>query len=72
MLTYKEIKIYDTKISENKRKCECGHVTAITNKHKKVICSVCGNYIYLNKADEFRDKLKEQLKRKEREYESKI
>ena len=72
MLTNKEIIIYDKEVSKIKRKCECGHVIAITNKYKRVICSICGNYVYLNRADEFRNKLQEQLKRKERENESKI
>jgi len=52
----------DTKMfdmyAKNRYSCKCGHRVLILNKDKK-ICSWCGRYVYKDKKQEFKDKLKE-------------
>lgn len=64
MLTNQEINRLDDYLTcNNTVKCDCGHSITITNKHKRLICSWCGNYVYLHKKDEFKNKLKEVMKK---------
>lgn len=52
------------KLLRNKRKykyyCKCGHHVIIYpfEKKKKKICSWCGYYVYANKKEEFKDRLR--------------
>lgn len=62
-------KRYDTSdimftiITEAKKRCKhCEHTLLLGNSEKK-ICQVCGNYVYRNNKIEFRDKLKQELKK---------
>lgn len=57
MKKLKDIVIND----ETRTKCSCGWSMTIHNKHKRVICKNCGNYIFLNKNDEFKYKLNGEL-----------
>lgn len=52
--------IYDSILSNYKVKCKCGHVLVIVGKDK-VICSHCGYYVYKNKKEEFKDKMRSAL-----------
>lgn len=40
--------------------CKCGHYTHIYpfERINKKICSWCGNYIYVSKKEEFKDRLR--------------
>lgn len=38
--------------------CKCGHKTVIPAWVNKQICSWCGHYVYKNKKDEFKDRLR--------------
>ena len=48
--------------TENTYKCKCGHSVSIPIFVDKTICSFCGNYVFKNKQDEFRFRVKEKLK----------
>lgn len=50
-------------LSQYKVKCKCGHVVIII-KRSWVMCSWCGRKIYRSKKDEFKDKLKKEIKKK--------
>ena len=56
-------KKYIDKISQFKSKCSyCGHTTVML-KQKFIICGWCGHKIYKNKQEEFKDKIKKELKK---------
>ena len=44
-------------------KCKCGHSVIIPAWVDKQLCNWCGNYVYKDKKDEFKCKLKEMSKR---------
>lgn len=44
-------------------KCKCGHSVIIPTWVDKQLCNWCGNYVYKDKKDEFKNKLKEMSKR---------
>lgn len=48
-----------TELSKYTKYCKCGHSITIVNssRYKKFICSHCGNYVYKNDYEEFKDKL---------------
>lgn len=61
---YKEIIKLETEKAKFRRKCKnCGWINSILNKSHKVICANCGHTVYLNKNDEFKDKLGRLLKK---------
>lgn len=47
-----------------KRYCRCGHsiVFPTSSKTNKIICTWCGNYIYKNDHEEFKENIKKVLK----------
>lgn len=45
-----------------KRTCKCGHTVYIENNRRRVLCGWCGNWIYKNDRDEFKDKLMMKIK----------
>lgn len=53
--------IIDSYYSQFKVKCKCGHVVVISPINTKKLCSFCGNYIYRDKKDEFKERMKEKL-----------
>lgn len=48
-------------LSEVTVKCKCGCSVTITNKYKKVICGWCGRMVYLDKKQEFKEKLRKMI-----------
>ena len=50
-----------------KRYCKCGHSIVFTPSPKtnKTICSWCGNWIYKNDFEEFKEKLSKKMKKEE-------
>ena len=56
--------IYEAK-APYRRYCKCGHTVTILTKNKRTICRHCGNYVFLEKQDEFKYRLLNSLKRKE-------
>lgn len=46
------------------RTCKCGaRVTICPSHDNKKVCSNCGNLVFLNKADEFKYRLQEKMRR---------
>ena len=56
--TYKEIEKEDHVFAEYKVKCKCSHVVIMPYRHKRVLCDFCGSWIYRDKKDEFKDRLR--------------
>ena len=61
-MTIKEDTRYFTERSKYKIKCKCGHTETIKPKAKKKLCSWCGNYIYREAKEEFKNALLRRLK----------
>ena len=59
MNDFQKIKKIDDDRAKFKRYCKCGHSIVFTpiNKANKIPCSWCGNYIYKNDLEEFKDKI---------------
>lgn len=66
-LNFKEMTKRNSELSKVTIKCDCGHSVTIINKHKRLICSWCGRYVYLDPKDEFKDKLERSMKKVENE-----
>lgn len=51
-------------------KCSCGHSVKIYPMEHitRKICTYCGKYVYINKKEEFKDRLKERLRKNEQSY----
>lgn len=62
MKTNKEIEKLASAKQDNKNICECGNVVIFT-KMKKVICHWCGRAVYLNEKEEFKEKLKLEMRK---------
>lgn len=59
-----EVKKYAEALQNATVKCSCGCSTTITNKYHRAICRWCGNMVYLDKKEEFKNRMKEKLKEK--------
>lgn len=51
-----DIKYFEA-IAKHKYKCKCGHTVVVVNK-KKTLCTWCGCYVYKDKKEEFKERLK--------------
>ena len=45
-----------------KYQCKCGHKVIIPNRIDKNVCDWCGNYVFKDKKDEFKYRVKEKIK----------
>lgn len=52
---------YTSILTENRTICKCEHSVSIPADIDKVICSWCGYYIFKNKKDEFKYRMREKL-----------
>ena len=57
----KPVRHNDEYTSLLKRKCKCGHTVTIYSRHRREICSHCGNYVYLTPKDEFLHQMKRKV-----------
>ena len=57
-----ELSQFQDNMAEFKHKCTCGHIVYLSKKHPKRLCTWCKNIVYLDKQEEFKEKLKKQLK----------
>ena len=48
--------------TRNRIKCKCGHSTTMKPTTKKKLCTWCGNYIYREAKEEFKNTLLRKLK----------
>lgn len=64
----KEQTRYFEEIEKHKYKCKCGHTVVIfPMEHKiKKLCKWCNRYVFINKEEEFKYKLKERLGKNEK------
>lgn len=55
----KEIIKKSDEIAKYKHMCRCGHSVVIYPFEKRIkkLCSWCGEYVYINEREEFKDKL---------------
>jgi hypothetical protein len=53
----KQKKFYN-ELANYKYKCRCGHVVLMLRGTDKKLCSWCHHYIYKDKRDEFKDRLR--------------
>ena len=54
--------VFEKILNEHKVKCECGH-TMILIDREYTICGWCGRKVYRSKKDEFKDKLKKEIRK---------
>lgn len=60
-MTFKEDNRYFQERTNYKVKCKCGHTMTIRPTNKKKLCSWCGNYVYREAKDEFKNILLKKL-----------
>lgn len=58
----KEDTRYFEERAKHRIKCKCGHSISIPNCINKTLCSWCGNYVYKNEKDKFKNILLKKLK----------
>ena len=51
--------------AQNTFKCKCGHSVVIYPNTTKKLCNWCKNYVFRNPRDEFKERMKESIKRGE-------
>ena len=56
-LSFKEVETLHEYFQTNKITCKCGHRVFVTKEKGRIICSWCGNYVYRDKKQEFRERL---------------
>lgn len=61
-LRYKELRKLDEELAKHKVKCRCGHKVILINRDK-VICDWCGNYVYKDKKQEFKERITQCMKK---------
>ena len=52
--------VYD----EVKYRCKCGHRVIISKGETKALCDWCHNYVFINKQEEFKYRVKEKMGKK--------
>ena len=64
MNDFKKMQKLENDRSKYKRYCKCGHsiIFPPNSKTNKKICNWCGNYIYKNDYEEFKENIKKVLK----------
>ena len=63
ILTVKEFERLTDELDKVKYKCsKCGHKEIIPKWVDKQICSWCGSYVFKDKKEEFKYRLKEKMK----------
>lgn len=60
-LTFKEYKHMTEEYDKVKYMCKCGHRNIIPKWRDKTLCSWCNRYVFKNKRDEFKFRLKEKI-----------
>lgn len=57
-----ELQKYTDELNKHKYLCSCGRKVYIDRKKEKAVCDWCGKYVFKNKIDEFKYRMKEKLK----------
>lgn len=61
--TQDSIKKIHNERTRNTYKCKCGHSVVIRPSEIKVLCYWCNRWVFKNKEDEFKYRVKEQMKK---------
>ena len=62
LLTIKEYERMMQEYDKVKYRCRCGHRVIIPYNVDKQICSYCKRYVFKNKAEEFKYRVKEKMR----------
>lgn len=62
LMTPKEYKRQAAEYDKVKYRCSCGHRVVIPYWREKGLCTWCNHYVYKDKKQEFKERLKEKLK----------
>lgn len=62
MLTNAEYQRMTDEYDKVKYRCKCGYRVVIPVWQDKEICSCCGNYVFKDKREEFKYRMKEKIK----------
>ena len=54
---------YTMKNRNNFVYCRCGHTLEFWHGETKILCNWCGTFVFKNKKEEFKSKMKERLKK---------
>lgn len=66
-MTYEEDTKYFSGIAKQKVACKkCGHIIIFHTRYTKLICTHCGHMVYKNDKEEFKDKMKKQMKKEKK------
>ncbi len=57
VMTIEEFDRYTEEYNKVKYTCKCGRRVVIPYWRNKMLCSWCGNYVYRDKKDEFKERL---------------
>ena len=60
---FDDIQKYTENMSKYKHKCKCGHNVYLSKAHPTALCTWCGIMNYLDKKEEFKAKVKNELKK---------
>lgn len=63
ILSIKEFERMTDEYDKVKYKCKCGRRIVIPKWVDKQLCDWCGNYVFKSKADEFKYRVKEKMKK---------
>lgn len=61
-MTNEEIQKYTDEIAKHKYQCKCGRKIYIDRTRDKAVCDWCHRYVFKNKKDEFKYRIKEKLR----------
>lgn len=61
LLTLKEYKRMTEEYDKVKYKCRCGRRVVISNNQDKQLCDWCGHWVFKDKKDEFKYRMKERM-----------
>jgi NADH pyrophosphatase NudC (nudix superfamily) len=62
-MKFSDVQKYVENMSKYKHRCKCGHNVYLSKTHPKTICSWCKHMNYLDEKEEFKEKLKNALKK---------
>lgn len=62
LLTTEEFRRMTAELDKVKHRCNCGHRVIVPESKNKEICNWCGHYVFKDKREEFRYRVKEKIR----------